>query len=128
MIFVRYELGSKEYQFWDAAHQHFEISCDVKFEETCFPAKEMTLAQPGPEPLSSYQIPELDNESDSSGLDLVKLAQPPTRPPSPGQSAPRQPVMPSQPPMPPPALPPAPKGTHQELPGMETAPLQPPTP
>ena len=39
MIFVRYEPGSKGYQFWDAAHQHFKISHDVKFEETCFPAK-----------------------------------------------------------------------------------------
>ena len=34
MIFVGYEPGSKGYQFWDAAHQHFEISCDVKFKET----------------------------------------------------------------------------------------------
>ena len=35
----------------------------------------MTLAQPGPAPLSSHQILESDNESDSSGLDLVNLAQ-----------------------------------------------------
>ena len=34
MIFVGYETGSKGYQFWDAAHQHFVISHDVKFEET----------------------------------------------------------------------------------------------
>ena len=34
MIFVGYEPGSKGYQFWDTAHQHFEISHDVKFEET----------------------------------------------------------------------------------------------
>ena len=40
MIFIGYEPGSKGYQFWDAAHQRFEISCDVKFEETRFPAKE----------------------------------------------------------------------------------------
>ena len=39
MIFVGYEPGSKGYQFWDAAHQHFKISCDVKFKETQFPAK-----------------------------------------------------------------------------------------
>ena len=52
------------------------------------------MAQPGPAPLSSQQIPESDNESDSLGLDLVKPAQPPTRAPSPGLSALRQPVMP----------------------------------
>ena len=34
MIFVGYELGSKGYQFWDAAHHHIEISHDVKFDET----------------------------------------------------------------------------------------------
>ena len=33
MIFVGYEPGSKGYQFGDAAHQHFVISNDVKFEE-----------------------------------------------------------------------------------------------
>ena len=33
-IFVVYEPGSKGYQFWDAAHQRFKISRDVKFEET----------------------------------------------------------------------------------------------
>ena len=33
-IFVGYEPGSKGYQFWDAAHQCFKISRDVKFEET----------------------------------------------------------------------------------------------
>ena len=48
MIFVRYETGSKGYQFWDTAHQHFEISCDVKFEETQFPVKEMKLTQSTP--------------------------------------------------------------------------------
>ena len=84
MIFVRYKDRSKGYIFWDGAHQHFEISHDVKFKETQFPAKEMILAQPDPIPSSNCQIPESDNDSDSLGLDLVKLAQPPTRPPSPG--------------------------------------------
>ena len=87
MIFVGYEPGSKGYQFWDAAHQHFVISCDVKFEETQFPVKELKLTQSIPVPLSDCQIPESDNESDSSGLDLVNLDQPPTRPPSPGPTA-----------------------------------------
>ena len=100
MIFVGYEPGSKGYQFWDAAHQCFKISHDVKFKETRFPAKEIKLAQPTPAPLSSCQIPESDNESDSSGPDLVNLAQPPTRPPSPGQSASGPPVVPSQPSIP----------------------------
>ena len=84
MIFVGYEPGSKGYQFWDAAHQCFKISCDVKLS---FPVKEMKLTQSTPAPLSDHQIPESDNESDSLGLDLVNLAQPPTRPPSPGLSA-----------------------------------------
>ena len=87
MIFVGYEPGSKGYQFWDPAHQCSKISCDVKFEETHFPAKESKLAQPILAPLSDCQIPESDNESDSSGLDLVTLAQPPTIPPTPYHSA-----------------------------------------
>ena len=70
MIFIGYEPGLKGYQFWDAVHQCFESSHDVKFKETQFPAKEMKLAQPILAPLSSHQIPELDNESDSLGLDL----------------------------------------------------------
>ena len=81
MIFVGYEDGSKGYVFWDAAHRHIKISRDVKFKETQFPVKEMILA-----PSSDRQFLESDNESDSSGLVLVKLVQPPTRPPSPGQS------------------------------------------
>ena len=48
----------------------------------------MIQTQPDPAPLSNCQIPESGMESDSLGLDLVKLAQPPTRPPSPGQSSP----------------------------------------
>ena len=84
MIFIRYEPGSKGYQFRHAAHQCFEISHDVKFKETQFPSKEMKSAQPTLELSNSHQIPESDNESDSLGLDLVNLAQPLTRPPSPG--------------------------------------------
>ena len=92
MIFVGYEPGSKGYQFWDTAHQHFEISCDVKFEETLFHAKEMILKKSNLVPSSNQPISESDNESDHSGLDLVIPAQPPTQPPSPGQSALRQAV------------------------------------
>ena len=43
MIFIGYKPGSKGYQFWDAAHQRFEISRDVKFKETRFPVKESKL-------------------------------------------------------------------------------------
>ena len=131
MVFVGYELGSKGYQFWDAAHQCFEIPCDVKFEETCFPAKEMKLAQSTLAPLSSCQIPKSDNESDSSELNLVNLAQPPTRPPSPGLSALGQTAIPSQlsgPPSSPIAPPWVPQGSLRPLPGEETAPLQPQPP
>ena len=87
MIFVGYEPGSKGYQFWDTAHQCFEISRDVKFEETHFPAKELKLQAAIPAPLSNCQSPESDNETDSSGLDLVTLAQPPTIPPTPHHTA-----------------------------------------
>ena len=45
MIFVGYEPGSKGYQFWDTAHQCFEISHDVKVEETQFPVKELKSTQ-----------------------------------------------------------------------------------
>ena len=84
MIFVGYELGSKGYQFWDAAHQRIEISCDVKFNETLFPAKEATKGQAS---TNDLPISESDNESDQSGLELVIPAHSPPRPPNPGQSA-----------------------------------------
>ena len=87
MIFVGYELGSKGYQFWDAAHQHFEISHDVKLEETLFPVKEVKSTKSNLAPSSDQPISESDNESDTSGLDLVIPDQPPTRPPNPGLSA-----------------------------------------
>ena len=93
--------------------------------------KEAKLAQSTPAPLSDHQIHESDNESDPSGLDLVNLAQPPTRPPSPGLSASGQPETLSQPsgPQSPPIAPPwAPRGSLRLLPGMETTPLQPPAP
>ena len=127
MIFVGYEPGSKGYQFWDTAHQHFKMSRDVKFDETQFPVKELKLTQSNPAPLSDRQIPESDNESDSLGLDLVNLAQPPTRPLTPG--LPASGLLQSQSGRPPsPPLPQAPRGSYAPLPGMETALLQPPAP
>ena len=122
MTFIGYEPGSKGYQFWDAAHQRFEISHDVKFKETRFPAKESKLTQSIPAPLSDHQIPESDSESDSLGLGLVNLAQPPT----PGQTASGPSPQSARPPTPP--LPRAPQGSNAPLPNMDTAPLQPPTP
>ena len=74
MIFVGYELGLKGYQFWDAAHHCFEISHDVKFEETQFPVRETLLAQPTLAPSSDQTISSLDSDHDNQGLDLVKLA------------------------------------------------------
>ena len=47
IIFISYKLGSKGYQFWDAAHQHFKSSHDMKFKESIFPVKEKSLARPG---------------------------------------------------------------------------------
>ena len=86
MIFVSYEPGLKGYQFWDAARQCFEISHDVKFEEMQFPARETLSTQLTLAPLSDQTISLSHIDDDNMGLDLVKLAQPPTRPPSPGQS------------------------------------------
>ena len=132
MFFISYKDGSKGYVFWDISHQRFEIPHNVKFEESQFSVKETILAQPDPVSLNDHQHLESDNESDSSGLDLVKLVQPPTRPPSPGRStqptvtAPTRPLM-AQPSAPPSAPPPVPWKTSA-LPDMETAPLQPPTP
>ena len=77
MIFVRYELGSKGYQFWDGAHQQCEISHDVKFKESLFYAKEKSLAQPEPAPLSDHQFQKELNNDSNSDLDLVTLNQPP---------------------------------------------------
>ena len=119
MLFVGYEPGSKGYQYWDTAHQCFEISRDVKFEETRFPATESKLAQPILALLSDHQIHESDNESDSSGLDLVTLAQPPTIPPTPQHTA----LRPLSPP-----TPQALRRPHTPLPDMDTTPLAPPAP
>ena len=94
MIFISYKLGSKGYQFWDAAHQCFTISHDVKFEETLFPAKELkTVEELIQAPLSDLPISQSDNESDNSGLDYVNLDHSPTSPPTQGQSAPRPSVI-----------------------------------
>ena len=79
-------------------------------------------------PSSDHQIPESDNKSDSSVLDLVNLAQPPTRP---GLPALRSTMSRSQSARPPslPIVPPqAPQGSNAPLPDTETALLQPPIP
>ena len=94
MIFVGYEPGSKGYQFWDAAHQHIEISRDVKFNETLFPAQE---AKKNWASTNDPPISESDNDSDQSGLELVIPAQSPPRPPSPGQSTPKKQTHPNPP-------------------------------
>ena len=86
MIFIGYEPGSKGYQFWDAAHQHFEMSHDLKFEGTLFPVKEGKSTKLDWTLLNDPPI----SESDTLGLDIVISAQPPTSPPNPGLSALRQ--------------------------------------
>ena len=83
MIFVGYKPGSKGYQFWDAAHHHIEISCDVKFNETLFPVYKAMKSQASQ---NDPPISESYNESDNLGLELVIPAQSSPRPPSPGQS------------------------------------------
>ena len=84
----------------------------------------MILAQPDLAPSSNHQHLESDTDSDSTGLDLVKLIQPPTRPPSPGRSTRPTVTAPSAPPAVPPLVP----WRTSALPDVETAPLQPPTP
>ena len=123
MIFIGYEPGSKGYQVWDTAHQCFEISHDLKFKETHFPVKESKLTVLIPVPLSNHQSPESDNKSDSSGLDLVTLAQPPTIPPTPHHTASGPSSHHARSPSPP--TPQAPRRPHTPLPEMETAPLPP---
>ena len=84
MIFVGYEPGCKGYQFWDTAHHHIKISHDVKFNETLFPVQEATTSWASTNDLPIFQS---DNESDTSGLELVIPAQSSPRLPSPGLSA-----------------------------------------
>ena len=77
MIFIGYEPGSKGYQFWHAAHQHFEISHDVKYEESLFPVKEAKSTKMNWASSNDLPISESDNESDNSELELVIPALPP---------------------------------------------------
>ena len=114
MIFVGYEPGSKGYQFWDAAHRRFKISRDVKFDETLFPAKEVTKSRTS---LNDLPISQSDNESDKLGLNLVIPTQPSQRPPIPGQSA-----TPSQPPSQPVAGPSSQHSIPSEQPAHSKAP------
>ena len=107
MILVSDKPGSKRYQFWDAANWCFEISHDVKFEESHFPAKEKAtvekkfLENPKTTTTSHCQIPqELNDDSDLSNLDLVNLTHPTQGPPKPGPPAQRTPQ--PQPPVVPP--------------------------
>ena len=112
MTFIGYEPGSKGYQFWDADHQHIEISRDVKFNEILFPAQEAkkNWASKNDPPIS-----ESDDESDTSGLELVTPAQPPPWPPSPSQSASPKMQTHTNPPIAPPVVPPGaqPSGSGQ---------------
>ena len=118
VIFVSYELGSKGYQFWDAANRHFKISCDVKFDESQFPVKEKSLAQPGSASLNDHQFSKKSTQGESDdNLGLVTLDQPPQGPTSPGPPAPV-----AQPPQPL-ILPLSPPGESiLTLPDMGTAP------
>ena len=121
MIFVGYEPGSKGYQFWDAAHQCIEISRDVKFNETLFPAQEANKNRAS---MNDSPISESDNDSDQSGLELVIPAQPPPWPPSPGQSTPKIKNHPN-PPIAPPVVP---QGVQPSRTGQNPAVPEPPVP
>ena len=118
VIFVSYELGSKGYQFWDAANWHFKISCDVKFVESQFLVKGKSLAQPGSASLNDHQFSKKSTQGESDdNLGLVTLDQPPQGPTSPGPPAPV-----AQPPQPL-ILPLSPPGESiLTLPDMGTAP------
>ena len=125
MIFVGYELGSKGYQVWDTAHCRIEILCDVKFNETLFPAKEENKDQAS---TNYLPISESDNESDKLELVLVIPAQSSPMPLSPGQSASGSPGSQTQThPNPPIASPAVPQGAQPS--GSGQPPAQPePTP
>ena len=123
MIFVGYEPGSKGYQFWDAAHQHFEISHHVKTKETLFPAKEVKLTKSKIQPIF-----ESDSESDTLGLELVIPAQTPSRPPSPGLSVLRPKSQKQSHPNPPIAPPAVPLGGQPSKSGQIPAIPEPPIP
>ena len=122
MIFIGYEPGSKGYQFWDAAHQRIEISCDVKFNETLFPAQEAKKHRASK---NDPPISESDSDSDQSGLELVIQAQPSPRPPSPGQSTPSKTQTHPNPPIAPPAVP---QGAQPSRSGKQPANPEPPIP
>ena len=122
MIFIGYKPGSKGYQFWDAAHHRIEISHDVKFNETQFPAKE---AFPIWASVNDPPISESDNESDNSGLELVIPATAPPRPPSPGHSTLRSRSQTQTHPNPPIAPPVVPPSTQPSRSGHPPAPPEP---
>ena len=121
MIFIGYKPGSKGYQFWDAAHQHIEISRDVKFNESLFPAQEAKKNQAS---MNDPPISKSDNDSDQSGPELVIPVQTPPRPPSPGQSTPKRQTHPN-PPIAPPAVP---QDLQPSGSGQQPAVLEPPVP
>ena len=103
----------------------------MKFEESLLPAKEVISTKLNQAPLSNPPISESDNESDTVGLELVIPAQPPTRSPSPGQSALRQTAQKPQkqthlnPPIAPPAVP---QGMQPSRSGQGPAMPEPPKP
>ena len=89
---------------------------DVKFNETLFPAKEVTNSRAS---MNDPPISESDNESDTSGLEIVIPAQSSPRPPNPGQSALRsrsQTQTHLNPPIVPPAVPPGAQPSGSGLP------------
>ena len=120
MIFVGYELGSKGYQFWDAAHHRIEISRDVKFNETLFPGREVNENRAS---VNDPPISESDMESDASGLELVIPAHSSPQPPSPGQSTSRSQSHKQTHPNPPIAPPVVPQGAQPS--GSGQSPAQP---
>ena len=71
MIFVGYEPGSKGYQFWDAKNRRFEISRDVKFDESKFPNRKDLSAEDRKIKVKSTASPPSDTESENSDEDLV---------------------------------------------------------
>src|SRR6267143_2556367 len=71
MIFVSYKPGSKGYQFWDAKNRCFEISCDVKFNESKFPNRKDLSAEDRKIKVKSTASPPSDTESENSDEDLV---------------------------------------------------------
>jgi hypothetical protein len=64
MIFVRYEIGTKGYRFWNPSARSLIVARDVTFDENSFPRRESETREPEPieanPPVQPEPTPDLD--------------------------------------------------------------------